>query len=215
MTQTSVALLRHLRSRMLFAAVTTRTPPALRDLDLPGGPLQLLAASNGARIFEDGKEDGDWFDYAHTELIDDLELDSLHRRLLGNGHPEAVIRDRTFVRALATPDEDLGYLPAMAHEHGMKLSVQGLKIHFVPATLSKGRAAEELRRRSRATRLVSSGDSNLDLPLLRSADVGIRPAHGELHAPGAAPAGVVVTTGSGPTAAEEVLQWALKQDVLD
>jgi hypothetical protein len=77
----------------------------------------------------------------------------------------------------------------------------------VPAPITKEAAVAEVRRRSGAGLLLAAGDSRLDAGLLESADLAIRPAHGELHSDGFARANLRVTSESGVLAGEEILRF--------
>ncbi|UMG92613.1 hypothetical protein [Nocardioides sp. TF02-7] len=105
-------------------------------------------------------------------------------------------------------------------ELGWSVSLQGRKLYAVPAGVSKASGLQRLRERVRAgiadragggVRLLATGDSLLDAPMLEVADLAIRPAHGELHEQGWTADGVAVTTASGALAGEEIVGWMLEQ----
>lgn len=210
MTREAAALLEQVREHVSLAVVTTRAPIALEDLDLPGGRPELLAATNGARIYENGAEDRDWAQYVRDEVVDQSELEAALRDLGSRGHPEAFVRDGVYVKASVGSREDLGRVEGVAQEHGLQLSVQRGKLHLLPRALTKGAALQELKRRAGAARTLAAGDSLLDLDMLHAAQLAARPPHGELHEVGDNLEGIHVTTRPGPEAAEDILRWVLE-----
>jgi len=96
MTPRAAELLIDVRSELTFAAVTTRTPPAVKPLSLPPGPVRLLAASNGARIYINGVEDRDWSHYTYGEVIDAEQLEQAVAVLGAAGLRHAQVRDGAY-----------------------------------------------------------------------------------------------------------------------
>lgn len=75
----------------------------------------------------------------------------------------------------------------------------------MPTRLSKAAAVAEVARRTGAGAVFAAGDALLDAPMLAAADLGVHPAHGELHEAGWYRAHVAVTEHAGGRAAEEIL----------
>ena len=67
----------------------------------------------------------------------------------------------------------------------------------------------EVRERVAAAWLLAAGDSPLDADLLHTADAGVQPVDGALHAAGWRAAHVAVTRGVGLAAGEEIAGWLL------
>ncbi len=80
-------------------------------------------------------------------------------------------------------------------------------MYLLPAILDKAAAVTEVARRLGARRVIAGGDSLLDERMLRTADAGIHPAHGELHVTGFTAAHCRSTIGSGAAAGDEILNW--------
>jgi hydroxymethylpyrimidine pyrophosphatase-like HAD family hydrolase len=87
------------------------------------------------------------------------------------------------------------------------VSLQGRKLYLLPAVLDKAPAVAEVAARIGAARVVAGGDSLLDEGMLRRADAGIHPAHGELHVTGFSAANCRTTAGHGAAAGDEIMEW--------
>ena len=105
-------------------------------------------------------------------------------------------------------------LRAWCEDGGWRVSVQGRRLYCVPGPLTKAAAVAEVARQTGSTRLLAAGDSLLDADLLESADVAVRPAHGELHDLGWRRPHVQVTDAAGVLAGEEMVRRLLDH-VLD
>lgn len=209
MTPRAAELLIDVRSELTFAAVTTRTPPAVKPLSLPPGPVRLLAASNGARIYINGVEDRDWSHYTYGEVIDAEQLEQAVAVLGAAGLRHAQVRDGAYARAFMQPGSDPSELQELADSLCMTLSLQGAKAHLVPRDLTKAAVTAEFQTRIGASRLLAAGDSRLDLEMMQQADAALRPAHGELHV--RVGNSVPTTAARGPSASVEILTWAMAQ----
>jgi hydroxymethylpyrimidine pyrophosphatase-like HAD family hydrolase len=100
-------------------------------------------------------------------------------------------------------------LSAWCADGGWRVSVQGRRLYCVPGPLTKAAAVDEVRRRTGATGVLAAGDSLLDADLLESADVAVRPAHGELHDLGWRRPHLEVTSSAGVLAGEEIVRRLL------
>jgi hypothetical protein len=110
----------------------------------------------------------------------------------------------------ALPAAFLDEVTGWCLDRGWHTSLQGRKLYFVPAPLTKSAAVVEVCRRVGATGFAAAGDSLLDAELLAAAVTGIRPAHGELADLGWSSEQVTVTSEAGVTAGEEIAAWLLR-----
>ena len=205
-------LLRDLAGAALFVPVTTRTLAQYRRVEL-GVPVSYAVAANGGHLLVDGRLDTGWARAVRARLnAAKLGLADVTRRMAKLADPAWVrtvrVADDLFVYVVAHDREripDLEELAAWLAEGGWTMSVQGRKVYLVPATLTKSAALAEVRRRSGNPPLAAAGDSVLDRDMLEAADVGVRPAHGELQEQGWSGPRVQVVGASGAAGGEAVL----------
>ncbi|NUU22553.1 MAG: HAD family hydrolase [Streptomycetaceae bacterium] len=218
LTRGSARLLVELGARALLVPTTTRTREQYARIDLPGRSSAYAICANGGHLLVDGVADEDWNAGVRKRLAEQsAPLAEVVARL------EAVT-DPSWTRKLRIAEELFTYLvlerdrvPAglideltgWAGERGWGVSLQGRKLYFVPDALTKGAAVDEVRRRTGAQTVLAAGDSLLDIELLRAADAGIRPAHGELADTAWTAPHVVETEHAGVRAGEEILTWLL------
>jgi hypothetical protein len=220
----AAAEMAELAGSLLLVPATTRTREQYARLRLPGPPPSYAICANGGHLLVDGVTDDDW----HREV----------RRRLGATTaplPEilAHIRDETSRTSTVTvrtvegmfgyiiardrrsfPREWLTELAEWAEGLGWRLSASGSKIHVVPCGLTKSAAVAEVARRTSARRVLAAGDSLLDADMLRLAEHGIHPAHGELAASGWSHPSVVMTHSAGAAAGDEILRWLRRMAAL-
>lgn len=216
LTVRAAGLVARLAAAAELVPVTTRTLEQYRRIDLGVRPRHAVTA-NGGTLLVDGEPDPSW---AHT----------VRTRLAESGRPLEEIRglaeqiaDPGWVRTVRVADDYFVYL--VAHERrlipdladveaelfaaGWTVSVQGRKVYFVPAALTKQAALAEVADRCGLDRIAAAGDSLLDAGLLDLADAAVRPAHGELHDSGWDRSHLRVTELPGLLGGEQVLQTLL------
>lgn len=204
----------------VLVPVTTRTPAQYRRIHLPGPLPKFALAANGGRLLRDGVEDPDYTDALVARLAGEgapFEEVWSHLRTLAASTPgqsfieKARDAEGLFCYAVvdrsALPEGWVEELTGFCAERGWGVSVQGRKIYCVPVGLSKGAAVREVAAMLGVTTVAAAGDSLLDRELLESADVAVRPAHGELHDVGWTASHVDVTRSAGVAAGEEIVGW--------
>jgi hypothetical protein len=100
---------------------------------------------------------------------------------------------------------------AWAADRGWTTSLQGRKLYWVPRTLTKAAAVDEISRRIDAQLVLGAGDSLLDIDLLMAADRGIHPGHGEIAESGWQAPHVQRTASVGGWAGEDICRWFADQ----
>ncbi len=220
--------LQQVAGQIPFVPVTTRVIELydrihlFRDQVVPAYAI----TSNGAHILVDGKIDQEW----HAYIMEDVrKLSAPATEAIAVFHGIAssdwVIRESywedTFYSILVKreemPYEQVMALAPQLEQLGWGLSIQGRKVYLVPLPVSKNRAIAHAKQLCGATHVIASGDSLLDLGLLRAAEEAIAPAHGELYR--AYGSGKLMnesfgfTARSGIVAAEDILQFVA--DIMD
>jgi hypothetical protein len=211
--------LAELSASTVFVPTTTRTVAQLARVSLPGRPAPYAVAANGGHILVDGVPDREWSEAVATTLADNAApIDEVWSWLSRVCDPVWTLKlrraDDLFCYAVinrsALPDSFLEEASAWGLERGWHTSLQGRKLYFVPARLTKSAAVLEVCRRVGATGFAAAGDSLLDAELLAAATIGIRPAHGELADLGWSMAHVAVTAVAGVSAGAEIARWLLE-----
>jgi hypothetical protein len=198
-----------------FVPVTTRIAEQYRRVRLPGVQPRFAVVANGGQLLVDGQVDASWTRQVEKALADAFPLHSVWEQVGQVCHPEFTVKLRNaadlFCYAVVHPHrlppgfvEDVA---GWAAERGWATSLQGRKLYWVPAALTKSAAVAEVARRADCARVVAAGDSLLDVDLLLAADRGIHPRHGELYEQGWSAPGVERTATSGILAGEEIVAW--------
>ncbi|MDX6744709.1 HAD family hydrolase [Actinocorallia sp. A-T 12471] len=215
-TEEAAADLELLTRRAVFVPTTTRTQEQYARISLPGPPPRFAICANGGRLLVDGEEDTSWTSGVRKRVAECAPvLDVFDRVTALSGDFTRSVRIAadlfvyTVVDRAALPSGWLEDLTAWCAARAWTVSLQGRKVYFLPAPLTKSAAAREVATRSGATALLAAGDSLLDAELLAVADAAIRPAHGELHE--TAHTGSTVTRSSGIRAGAEITSWLLSR----
>jgi hypothetical protein len=215
MTARAAQGLSALATEGLLVPVTTRIREQYRRVRVPGPPAQYAIIANGGVLLVDGVVDHAWSRQVEKALADAFPLHSVWEQVGHVCHPEFTVKLRNaadlFCYAVVHPNrlppgfvEDIA---GWAAERGWTTSLQGRKLYWVPAALTKSAAVAEVARRSGCERVVAAGDSLLDVDLLLAADRGIHPRHGELFDQGWSAPTVERTAASGIRAGEEIVTW--------
>jgi adenine/guanine phosphoribosyltransferase-like PRPP-binding protein len=224
-TRDAEALLVELARHATVVPVTTRTLAQLARVRLfdgsgPSSGLGLhryAVAANGAHLLVEGRPDEAWAARVRAGLASWRPLtevtDALRRATEGHRAGEIRLADELFayvaVDLTTLPGDTVPVLSAWCEAGGWRVSLQGRRLYCVPRALSKAAAVAEVQRRTGATSLLAAGDSLLDADLLESADVALRPAHGELHEAGWLRPHLTVTGSTGVLAGEEIVRRLL------
>ena len=201
--------------------VTTRSVEQYLRLRLPGPRPPLAVVCNGARLLVDGENDPAWERVVRQRLTGSAaSFDEVFRqaRAWGDEHPFKLVRAVEdfyvyFVAPAREPwlSEFALHARDWARRHGWRTTLQGRKFYLLPAVLDKAPAVAEVADRVGAGRVLAGGDSLLDEQMLRAADAGIFPAHGELHVTGFTAPNCRTTAGNGAAAGDEIVTWYAEQ----
>ncbi|MFI5803215.1 HAD family hydrolase [Streptomyces sp. NPDC051561] len=226
-TETAAGLLTELASGApgtLFVPTTTRTREQYHRIHLPGRTPEFAICANGGHLLVDGVSDPDWQDQVARRLTAQCApLAEIRDRLSRTADPAWLLKDRVaedlfaylVVERALLPDGWVKDLTAWAAPLGWNVSLQGRKIYVVPDPLTKSAAVREVARRTGATLTLAAGDSLLDADLLKAADQGWRPGHGELADAGWSAPQVTALPEAGVAAGEEILRQFIRASAPD
>jgi hydroxymethylpyrimidine pyrophosphatase-like HAD family hydrolase len=178
MTRASRELLGNLPASCRFVPVTTRSVEQYSRINLPIAPEYAIVC-NGAVLLKGGEPDADWSRATRESLADCLERipGYYEAALVSDGVFDVRLADGFFIFAKFN-DRDVAAtsLGGLVDSSLFDVIVSYNKIYVMPKGLRKGAAALRLKNLlGRDDRLICAGDSELDLSMLRAADVAIVP----------------------------------------
>lgn len=183
-TPRTLELLPAVREKTLFIPVTTRSAAQYRRIQWPENcaPRYAVAANGGVLLDGEGV-DPLW--QARTEALAAPwrgELEELRVRVEGIPIPKRCrMVDEVYLFAACGSGEEAEALAApFLGKTALDVAVSGRKVYFFPPPINKGAALERLRERFLPERTVCAGDSVIDLPMLRAADLAVVPYGGLL-----------------------------------
>lgn len=182
---------------VVVVPVTTRSIAEFKRINL-GIKTRFAITSNGGTILENGKLMREWEDYIN-ESIDRTELDECASDM---SEMTSTIRESKFIDSKYIFNKtdnpslyDAEAVKLMDKYSNIRFVRQKNKVYAIPNIFSKAIAITWLQDRLGCDKLVASGDSELDLPMLTIADYGIVPDHGDLMKIGCNRSGIVVSGG--------------------
>ena len=174
------ALLERVNGGCLFVPVTTRSVAQYKRIQWPEGCVPKYAvAANGGILLVDGESDEAWLQ-ASREIVDpwrgEMERMLVVLEAAGMSRVQSII-DEMFLFAACNNAEEAQALKAhFEGETTLTVELTGRKVYFFPAPLHKGAALLRLKERFAPDFTFSAGDSPIDVPMLRVADVAAVPA---------------------------------------
>lgn len=215
LTAAAAATMARLTERATVVPTTTRTPEQLARVRLPGTPSDYAVAANGGVLLVDGVPDADWGRAVAERVTGSAPLDEVLVHAHSSCRPEWTKSVRAASDLFCYAVLERAELPgtfvvdqaAWAAERGWQVSLQGRKLYWVPMSLTKSAAVQEVARRIGSTYLLAAGDSLLDADLLLAADRAIMARQGELFGSGWRAPHVEVTAADGLLAGEEIAAW--------
>ncbi|MCT4605524.1 MAG: hypothetical protein N4A64_05350 [Marinisporobacter sp.] len=219
MTETAIEELKSVSEDMLFIPVTTRTIEQYKRIAIfeEISPKYAIV-SNGGNILVNGEVDEEWHHLIQKKIKKDcLPLEELLLKFDEIASKEWLLRrrmaDNLFTYCIVDgekiPMEKLNAFIKWLELRNWKVSLQGRKLYFVPYCVCKWKALEYIKERENIDFIISAGDSLLDLPMLKKADIGIAPPHGEIYRiykDTEETKNIIFTEKEGISASEEILE---------
>ncbi|MBR2215725.1 MAG: HAD family phosphatase [Selenomonadaceae bacterium] len=180
MSQATVALLQKITSRVQPVPVTTRSYSQYTRLNWPPGCTMTLAlVANGALFLEGGVINASWEEESRRLVQPYVpELTKLRDILAREGGYRHCRLVDDFFLFLACEDEETAAhrrQELQAKTSNLQVEVTGRKIYLIPPELSKGQALRRLQKRLQPKLTLAAGDSEMDLPMLREANMAFVP----------------------------------------
>ncbi|AOZ88393.1 hydrolase (had superfamily) [Bacillus xiamenensis] len=177
---------------------------------------EYAITTNGGCILHHGKPLEEWQTLVDERLKECLPVRDMLREIAELPIAAWVKRTRTAdgkFLYLIMKDEYLTHIPLAelrlwGEERGWQVSLQGRKLYFIPQPLHKWDAVAFLKERLNLDYVYGAGDSLLDAELIRQADRGYAPRHGEVLD---FDRSLEPTAASGMAAADEIAASVAKQ----
>jgi hydroxymethylpyrimidine pyrophosphatase-like HAD family hydrolase len=223
LTERTVRLLKEVSNKMLFVPVTTRTMAqyarifAITEALVP----KYAVTSNGGNILIAGKADPDWHESVKKKIeANCLPVNDAFRAFDAVRSDKWVktcsVADELFFYCVihnsdAIPSEKLALYSEYIEENGWRTARHGRKLYFIPNCLSKKDAVAHIAEKEGIQKIISAGDSVLDLEMAEISERFISPRHGEvyrLHRDQTEK--IVYTKNYGISAGEELIKTVIK-----
>ncbi|WP_077213697.1 HAD family hydrolase [Bacillus dakarensis] len=217
MTRRSYDLLQDISKKILFVPVTTRTLSQYNRIAFDRMNIMYAVTSNGANILYQGQPLMEWSNRIRRELLESAfqreELISMiKQRAQGIKGELRAVEDLFFYYYLdeSISSELFNEIEAFIDGKNWKVSLQGRKLYFMPAAISKGKAIAYIREREEKSTLIGAGDSLFDDDFLQISTFPFVPGHGELAHSHTLQKRYVVTENKGAKGGEELLESILQ-----
>lgn len=192
MTEKAINQLRLLSDQLVFVPVTTRTIEQFRRINFYQYKInvQYAVVSNGGNVLINNQVDVNWLKLILQRIEDNcLSFEDVIKRFSEISHPSWVrtsrIADNLFFYSVieldSRPVEELASFELWLRENNWEMSLQGRKIYLTPSCVNKWDAVAYLKTLIGEDKVVAAGDSLLDVCLVKNADYGVCPAHGEIY----------------------------------
>ena len=177
MSPRTIELCRELFRDARVALVTSRSVEQYRRLRLTCQP-ELAITANGADLLVRGVIDPVW--RRETDALLEPwrgEIDRCYETLKDSErYMRCRIVDDAYLFVYCAEGIDPGAEALqIAEDTTLQVMASGKKLYLLPPRLNKGEAVKHLMARLGCGRCVAAGDSAMDLPMLRAADIAIAP----------------------------------------
>lgn len=184
--------LSHLTSekKVRFIPVTTRGLEQFKRIQFSkyGIDIEYAIVCNGGIIIHNGEKLTEWEDYIHSkEDIQELkELSHRIDKISGMNRKSAIVDGRyIFTKSVNIPSiiaDVKGELSALQKEiPHYKFSMYGSKVYAIPKYFGKDITLLWLKQYLGEDKIISSGDSSFDIPMLSISDIGVIPSHASIE----------------------------------
>jgi len=191
MAKSAIAKLKQIAARHYFIPVTTRTIDQYRRIFLFDEEIvpAYAVVSNGGNILINGSVDLDWqrtmaMQMAQMCLCSEDMLASFNELSHASWAGSMKMADGLFYYCIIERDRvplaQLDSFATWAQGQHWNVSMQGRKLYLVPEVINKWSGVDYIRNLLQEKRVVTAGDSLLDLYMLQQADDSMAPCHGEI-----------------------------------
>lgn len=159
--------------------VTSRKIPSYRRVERTIGYPEFALLSHGGLLLRNGAVEEDWYQESLALAEDsyvDLKLAEEYLHCRDDLLREVSYEHGLFIRAKCSNPEDAAEdLRNMLAISAVNVFVLGQWVDVVPASLNKGGSVKRLRKLFSGYTVIAAGDSEMDIPMLEEADIGLAP----------------------------------------
>ncbi len=217
MTKHATELLKVINRKTIFVPCTTRTIEQYQRIQFFQEEVRpkYAVVSNGANLLFDGIIDIEYQKGMARTLVNECLASEEIRKEYGkldsvNWSQPLRQADGVFYYCIIDREKapllDLASFSEWVSKQNWEMSIQGRKLYLVPRVINKWSAIQRIVEITGDEQVFGAGDSLLDIPLVKGAQRGISPAHGELFEQFASDGDWNFTAASGMLAGEEILQ---------
>lgn len=172
-------LLQEVNKRMLMVPTSTRSIEQYKRINLGLGSFKYALVCNGGILLVDGERDEEW--YKESLRLASHSIPELNKALKLLDKDERRTFELRFIEDLfvftkcESPQEVVIDLKKSLDADKVDVFNNGIKVYVVPKNLSKGAAVYRFRKYFEPELVVAAGDSEFDISMLESADIGLAP----------------------------------------
>lgn len=179
MSENTYRLLTKLEKQICLIPVTTRSVEQYQRIHWPENFRPRYAVTTNGAVLLDGKEQNLYWKTMANKFVAPYkeELERLHKLLSGQ---EKYIRcrmvDNSYLFVYCREDIDVSLCAREnKRETFLKVIPSGRKIYFFPPDINKGMAVLQLKDMLGIQKVVSAGDSVIDIPMLNASFLALVP----------------------------------------
>lgn len=166
-----------------FIPITTRSFNGYSRINIPGITPEYAVTSNGGLVLHNGKVIPEWEEYINKN-VDKQELECMLQdvnKLPGINYESKLIDDSFIFSKSNEPEITAQAIKGLLDKYtGYKFFSHRDKIYIMPDAVSKDKALLWLKRYLGENYIVSSGDSQFDMPMLSVADLAVIPEYNSI-----------------------------------
>ncbi len=219
----TINLLKIINDSMLFIPVTTRTEAEFNRIEIFKSTIvpKYVVVANGGRILVNGIMDEQWNKEFQIRMSGIVPLKDMLRKVESITPMEDLVEymlcDDSYIKGRFKKDYDfsksfLEKLEHLCNKNNYNFNIQRNKLFILPNPIDKWSPIEYIMNKEMENRVISAGDSLLDLPLVSNSFKGYVPRHGlDLHEKTFIYENILTTSSSGIYASDEILENVLQE----
>ena len=184
-TEESFELLHRVKEHCIIVPTTTRTREQYERINLGIGTIEYALVCNGGILLHNGEEDERWYKQTQEEIkdckIEMIKAEQIMEQDINRNFEVRNIRELFLFTKSEKPEKSVGILKERLNLKKVDVYQNGVKVYVVPKNLNKGRAISRFKAKLKKEqgitpiKLIAAGDSEFDISMLNTADIGFAP----------------------------------------
>lgn len=172
-------LLGRLSHYVMIVPTTTRTIEQYQRINIGSINPDYALVCNGGVLLVNGKEDDEWYNES-MDIVKPCQYElkkatGILKEDMNRCFELRNIKNLFIFTKSSSPYESMQRLRAELDMSLVDVLCNGVKVYVVPKVLNKGNGVKRLKEKLKAYKVISSGDSEFDIPMLNYADIGVAP----------------------------------------